>query len=130
MKVIKRKIPVSVQFARHPGKIETLEGPVFYEAGDALLTGVSGERWPVSRKSFDASYLPVAPLNPGENGGYIKRPITVDAIQVAEPTTIILQAGNGVLHATAGDWIVTAPDGNQWVVADSIFQQTYQAAPP
>lgn len=130
MKVIKRKIPVSVEFAHIAGTIETLEGPVSYEPGDALLTGVSGERWPVSRKNFDASYSPVTAINSGENGRYIKRTVTVDAIQVAEPTTITLQAGKGILHAATGDWIVTAPDGSQWVVADSIFQQTYQAANP
>ena len=38
--VCKRPVPVPVAFALADGVCETLEGPVHYQKGDALLTGV------------------------------------------------------------------------------------------
>ena len=46
--VCKRLVPVPVAFALADGVCETLEGPVHYQKGDALLTGVQGERYPRS----------------------------------------------------------------------------------
>jgi len=48
------KLPTELSFikAEKPGKIETLEGDMNYEAGDLIMTGVKGEQWPVSQKRF------------------------------------------------------------------------------
>src|SRR5471030_3521605 len=48
---------VTVQFAEKPGSLMSLEGPNRYAPGDALITGVTGERWVVSRDRFDAKYV-------------------------------------------------------------------------
>lgn len=42
---------VSVTFAQEAGRIATHEGEVGYFSGDALITGVGGECWPVTRHS-------------------------------------------------------------------------------
>lgn len=126
MRYLKRPIPVDVEFAPHAGTLQTLEGEVAFEAGDALMTGVKGERWPIRRHRFESTYAPVAPTRMGKNGRYLKKPVEVSARQAKAPESIELQAGSGTLQARPGDWVVTAPDGHQWVVANEIFHATYQ----
>lgn len=123
---VKRRVPVKVEFLHTSGEMRTLEGLVRYEMGDALMTGSAGEQWPITRSRFEATYEPVSPGVLGEDGFYVKKPIPVEATQVREELVVSLGDRRGVLHAKVGDWIVTAPDGSQWVVADSIFKQTYQ----
>ena len=43
LRVCKKPIPVRVEFATADGTCTTLEGPVRYRAGDAILTGVRSE---------------------------------------------------------------------------------------
>ncbi|WP_049117333.1 PGDYG domain-containing protein, partial [Burkholderia cepacia] len=45
---------VAVSFADADGELMSLEGPNRYVAGDALITGSTGDRWVVSRARFDA----------------------------------------------------------------------------
>lgn len=129
MKYRKKPIPHSVSFAKAAGTLQTLEGPVDYASGDALMTGVAEEHWPISRPRFEATYTPVPPTVMGENGLYLKMPIPVSAYQAHDNEMISLGDGRGELRAKPGDWIVTSPDGKQWVVADSIFHDTYEPIP-
>ncbi|WP_089159855.1 PGDYG domain-containing protein [Caballeronia sordidicola] len=66
----KRRDPVEVEIAQAPGVPATLEGEVGYNAGDALITGVKGERWPASRERFERTYEALPPTRPGESGRY------------------------------------------------------------
>ena len=68
LRVCKKPIPVQVEFATFEGTCETLEGSVRFRAGDAILTGVKGERWPVGREAFLSSYEAVPPTRTGSNG--------------------------------------------------------------
>ena len=61
---------VTVEFAAVPGVIESAVGLNRYAAGDALLTGSTGDRWCVSRDRFDAKYQPEAPTLHGQDGRY------------------------------------------------------------
>lgn len=126
MKYVKKPIPAQVKFARQAGTLETLEGPVAFGEGDALMTGVKGERWPIRRPRFEETYAPVPPTRMGENGRYLKKPKPVTARQTTIDETIDLGGDRGVLQAKPGDWIVTADDGRRWVVANDIFLATYQ----
>src|ERR1700750_3099179 len=66
---------VDVEFAAGSGELMSLEGPNCYQAGDALITGSTGERWVVSRERFDAKYLPAeAEVTHGAAGRYRNRP--------------------------------------------------------
>jgi hypothetical protein len=47
-----------VAFASERGILDTREGKVSYEEGDALLTGTLGESWPVARDRFMEAYMP------------------------------------------------------------------------
>src|SRR4051794_41552182 len=73
-RVTKKPTPVQVEFAAADGVCETLEGPVRFRAGDAILTGVQGERWPVRRDLFMAGYQAVPPTPTGEAAGNRKIP--------------------------------------------------------
>ena len=122
----KRPLAVPVQFADAAGTIETREGSVHYERGDALLTGQEGERWPVARDTFDASYEPVAPTRPGKAGAYRKRPRVVWAKPMHEPFVVPLDGARGSLHGKPGDWLVQYAPDDLSVVSGSLFAQTYE----
>lgn len=120
---IARKIPVLVHacFALEDGTLLTLEGPVAYQKGDALLTGVEGEHWPVTRERFDATYQ--ATERPGV---YQKRIAEVWCWEATAPLEITLFGERGCLHAEPGDVIVQYAPRDQYVVAARIFPQIYE----
>jgi len=124
----KRPIEVTVRIAAVDGVLLTWEGSVAYKAGDALLTGAKGEEWPVEAARFGTTYRPVAPTQSGQSGLYEKLPMIVRAHQAQSAQRLQLSNERGSLRARAGDWIIQAPDGDRWVVADEVFHETYEAA--
>ena len=56
MKAIKKPIPIDFEFATEDGVIRTLEGLMQYKKGDAIITGIKGERYVCRRDIFDESY--------------------------------------------------------------------------
>lgn len=127
MQYVKRALPTQVLFAEHAGTLDTLEGVVAYQNGDALVTGVEGERWPIAREDFERTYEAMLPTRMAEDGTYTKRHTPVQALQVTEITVLSIQSGTAKLRAAPGDWVVTDTHGKRWVVADTIFQKTYRA---
>lgn len=125
---VKRPVPVSVEFAEGEGTLDTREGAVRYQAGDALLSGIEGERWPVPRARFLETYDPVAPLRAGERGTYLKRRKAVWAWRTGAAVEIALSGERGTLRANAGDVIVDYGGGDLAVVAASIFEGSYARA--
>lgn len=123
----KLPIPLQVEFAGHAGVLASREGPVHYQAGDALLTGVEGERWPVARQRFDDTYAALPPTAAGAAGTYVKRRLVVWAWPIAQPVDIALSGGRGTLHGAVGDVLVQYGPGDVGVVAAAIFQKTYRA---
>lgn len=120
----KRMQQVQVTFAREGGVLTTLEGPVHYRPGDALITGGVGDRWPVRRTTFDERYEPAPGTAAGADGAYNKRPLSVLARKMEQAFTVRLPDGQ-VLHGQAGDWLVQYEIGDQAVVANAIFCDTY-----
>lgn len=115
-----------VRMARASGVLHTLEGPVAYQAGDAIVTGVRGEQWPIPRHRFEARYEPAdAHTAMGQDGPYRRKTSQVQATQTAEAVEVVLSGDRGALKAKAGDWLVRDAQGERWVVADGIFQDTY-----
>jgi hypothetical protein len=123
--VIKKPLPVSVHFAERPGICETLEGPVQYRDGDAILTGMEGEQWPVRRETFDASYQPVPPTVSGENGEYVKRPVTVLARKLERSLAVAVGWQDDPIVGHAGDWVLQYGPDDYGIVSASIFEKTY-----
>ena len=125
----KRPIAVSVRFAGDDGTCATLEGPVRYRAGDAILTGVRGEHWPIGRDDFLSEYTPIAPTVPGQDGQYVKEPGDVRALRLDRPLAVPVGWQNDPLQGRPGDWLLLYPDGSHGVIKDDIFRETYEELP-
>jgi len=124
-RAMKRPIPVQVEFAEADGVLPTLEGLVSYQRGDALLTGVAGEHWPMSLDKFRATYMPLDASD--ENAmRYVKRPMEVWAWVADTSLDIPLSAERGFLHANPGDVLVQYAPGDVYVVAARIFEASYE----
>jgi hypothetical protein len=117
---------VAVVFAETAGELLSREGLNRYAAGDALITGSTGDRWSVSRLRFDAKYLPVAPLSAGANGAYRARPMPVLARQMMEAFRVARCAGGDVLQGAAQDWLLQYAPGDFGIVENRRFQQVYR----
>jgi len=129
LKVMKLPVPVKVRFAMSPGNLKTKEGSVTYTVGDALLTGVGGESWPVQRSTFDETYEPMNGTLSGSEGLYVKKPIGVWAIQLDHAEDVWIGDGENRLLGEKGDWLVEYSVGRFGVVSQDIFQKTYQILP-
>lgn len=122
----RRPLDFEVVFAQERVVINTLEGPVNANAGDAIVTGIRGERWPVPAARFAGLYEPVPPTRMGEGGSYRRQAVSVSTSRLRQPFSVTLVGGRGVLSGKAGDWLVRHPDGSLNIVADQIFQKTYE----
>ncbi|HUB13406.1 MAG TPA: PGDYG domain-containing protein [Acetobacteraceae bacterium] len=130
LQVRKRPLPVQVTFASADGICATLEGPVRYRRGDAILTGTRGELWPVTRGSFFDSYEAMPPTSPGQDGTYRKRPAPVLALRLERALAVPVGWQDDLLQARRGDWLLHYADGSHGVVSDRIFRDTYEPAGP
>jgi hypothetical protein len=124
--VQKLPIPVSVRFALSDGVCETLEGDVAYKEGAAIMTGVSGEHWPIERYKFEASYDAIAPTQLGQDGWYFKKPIRVLAWQLTEPMQVTVGWKDSPLNGKIGDWLLQYADNDYGIVSGDIFLKSYQ----
>ena len=110
--------PIHYDTATDSGTVDTLEGPVRYEAGHKIITGPKGEKYPVSPESFEDKY-------------------DIDDEHTATPKKIVKYAKladhDGVLETSWGnleytkgnDVIVRHGEGDYGAVKLDIFQQTY-----
>ncbi|UAK24309.1 PGDYG domain-containing protein [Sphingomonas nostoxanthinifaciens] len=130
--VIARMRPIAraVWFADVGGICDTLEGPVRYAPGDAIVTGEQGEQWPVRRDRFLARYRRVPPTEAGGDGHYTKRATDVLALKLATAIRLALTGGSGVLEGQPGDWLIDYRDGSHAIVRDDIFAQSYDVVGP
>ncbi len=115
-----------VVFAKTAGSTKTLEGAVRHDAGDAIMTGDLGERWPIQRSVFEARYQSADGQAMGTDGRYYKSPRQILALQASGPTCVDLSHGRGVLMGGAGDWIVDHGGDDMAIVAADVFARTYR----
>lgn len=117
----KREVEVRVQFALAPGRLQTLEGEVQVRPGDAVVTGLHGERWRVSAGRFEAKYRP----GPTPDR-YVSRPYEVHALRLEEACEVMLSDGLSTLRGRPGDWLLDYGDGSLGIVAAHLFDLTYE----
>jgi hypothetical protein len=117
---------VAVSFAASDGVLASAVGSNAYRAGDALVTGSTGDRWTVSRARFDAKYRPDGGQRPGEAGPYRNLPQPVLAKRMAAPFRIARCAGGDLLTGEAGDWLLQYAPGDYGVVERARFERVYQ----
>jgi hypothetical protein len=119
---------VQVDFASEPGLIMSAVGPNHYSAGDALITGSTGDRWTVTRDRFDAKYRPSGGQMAGAAGPYRNRPVGIWAKQIAESFSIERCAGGDRLIGESGDWAVEYAENDCGLVARERFAAVYRRA--
>jgi hypothetical protein len=122
----KRVREVEVSFTDVDCTVQTREGLVHARPGDAIITGVEGERWRVSRERFVEKYRPVPPTISGRAGRYLGLPTRIMAVQMQEPFEVVLSDGVSRLHGGPGDWLVDYGDGSLGIVSPDIFATTYE----
>lgn len=118
-KTYKKSNPVPYRVADRPGTIETLEGPVAYDAGFYIMTGPKGEQYPITPQRFAEIY------NDEGNGTAIPKKI-IKVAKLADHDGSVKTSWGETLNYTAGnDVIVRHGPGDYGVVKKDIFQQTY-----
>ena len=122
----RRPLVFEVAFNQEKVVIDTIEGPVHAEVGDAVVTGVRGERWPVRRTKFAELYEPVSGTLMGEDVHYRRRAVVVRTTRLTQHLSLFLPDEQGALSGNAGDWLVQHTDGSFGIVADDIFERTYE----
>jgi hypothetical protein len=117
----KHPTPIHYKTAISPGTIETLEGPVDYQAGHKIITGPKGEQYPVNPAKFAEYY------DDNRDGTATPKKIFKHA-KLADHDGVV-KASWGDLNYKAGeDYIVRHGAGDYGVVKKDIFAQTYDTS--
>jgi hypothetical protein len=127
IRVVKDEV-VTVEFASAPGLVMSAVGPNHYAAGDALVTGSTGDPWCVSRERFDAKYRPAGGQGHGEAGPYRNVPTPVWAKRISQSFRIARSPGGDVLTGEAGDWALEYAPNDCGLVARDRFERVYRPA--
>lgn len=115
----KHPTPIHYKTAIDSGTIETLEGPVDYQAGHKIITGPKGEQYPVDLKKFTEYY------DDNKDGTATPKKIHKHA-KLADHDGVV-HASWGDLNYKAGeDYIVRHGPGDYGVVKKDIFAKTYE----
>ncbi|MDP9011472.1 MAG: PGDYG domain-containing protein [Pseudomonadota bacterium] len=117
---------VAVEFADQPGELQSGVGSNRYAAGDALVTGSTGDRWCVSRARFDAKYRPEGLTRAGQPGRYRNLPMPIRAKQMQTAFSVARCAGGDLLRGEPGDWLVQYAPGDYGIVARARFDAVYR----
>lgn len=109
------------EIADSDGTIDTLEGPVSYQAGDYIITGPKGEQYPISPEKFRE-------LKTDNGDGTASPKKIVKMAKLADHDGyVILQYNGSKLNYTKGeDYIVRHGKDDYGVVKRDIFAQTYE----
>jgi len=115
----KKANPVKYETANTAGTLQTLEGPVKYEAGYKIITGLKGEQYPIPAEKFASLY--------DDNGdGTATSKKIIKLAKLADHDGFVPTSWGELLNYTAGnDYIVRHGPNDYGVVKKDIFPQTY-----
>jgi hypothetical protein len=106
------------EIAQQAGTVQTLEGPVNYEAGHYIMTGPKGEQYPITPEKFHAMK--------DDLGNGVCTPKKIPKIAKLADHDGVIHTSWGDLNYTAGnDYIVRHGANDYGVVKKDIFAQTY-----
>ena len=116
----KKPIPLDFRYAEQTEVVQTKEGPVNANPGDAIMTGTKGENWPIPAEKFKQTYDVLSP------GKAAKKNIPVFAKEMQEPFRVKVSWSADLLQGEAGDFLVQYGPGDYGVVGAEIFRETYK----
>jgi hypothetical protein len=117
----KKASPVKYEIAKQAGSVQTLEGPVRYEAGHYIVTGPKGEQYPITPEKFKTLY--------DDNGDGTSTPkkITKQA-KLADHDGTLHTSWGDLAYSAGNDYIVRHGPGDFGAVKKDIFAQTYDTS--
>jgi PGDYG protein len=117
-KTWKNPMPVKYEIADAAGTVDTLEGPVRYDAGHYIITGPKGERYPITAEKFASLY--------DDNGNGTATPKRVEKwAKVADHDGVLHTSWGDLAYTTGADYIVRHGPGDYGAVKADIFAKTY-----
>ena len=115
----KHPTPVHYKTAIEPGTIETLEGPVDYQAGFKIITGPKGEQYPSPPEKFAGLY------DDNSDGTATPKKIMKIAKLADHDGVVNTSWGEPLNYITGNDYIVRHGPNDYGVIKKDIFPQTY-----
>ena len=119
LEAFKKPIPVKYSIAEEAYTVETKEGPVKCKKGDAIMTGVEGEVWPIPFKKFKKTYDIVSDTKA------TKKKILVQCSQLTLPVLVKVSWSEDLLKGEIGDYLVQYGKDDYGIVGKSIFKKSY-----
>lgn len=117
--VFKKPVVLGFEVAGMETVVQTKEGPVTAKPGDAIMTGTQGERWPIPKDKFAATYDVLG------DGKCAKKRIEVLALRMDGPFTVKVSWSAEPLVGKPGDYLVQYGKGDFGIVDAKIFDETY-----
>jgi hypothetical protein len=108
------------EIAKTPGTVETLEGPVRYEAGHYIMTGPKGEQYPITPEKFAEFKDDLG------NGECTPKKIPKMA-KLADHDGVLHTSWGDLAYTNGNDYIVRHGPGDYGAVKKDIFMQTYSS---
>ena len=116
----KRPAKEHYEIAKEPGTIQTLEGPVNYEAGFYIMTGPKGEKYPITPERFNS-------LKDDHGNGVCTPKKIMKVAKVADHSGTVNTSWGEKLHYSPDvDIIVRHGPGDYGVIKKDIFDITYE----
>jgi len=117
-KTFKKPAKEKYEIARQAGTVQTLEGPVNYQAGHYIMTGPKGEQYPITPEKFHSLK--------DDMGNGIAAPKKIPKVAKLADHDGVIHTSWGDLNYTAGnDYIVRHGANDYGAVKKDIFAQTY-----
>lgn len=117
----KHPTPIHYKTAIENGTVDTLEGPVDYQAGHKIITGPKGEKYPVSAGKFAEYY------DDNKDGTATPKKIFKHA-KLADHDGVVKASWGNLNYKAGEDYIVRHGAGDYGVVKKDIFAQTYDTS--
>ena len=118
-KTFKRPNPEHYEVAQEDGEIQTLEGPVKYQAGYYILTGPKGEQYPMPPEKFRE-----LKDDAGDGVCYPKKIVKLAKL-ADHDGTVATSWGETLNYSSGEDYIVRHGANDYGVVKKDIFAKTY-----
>lgn len=109
------------EIAQQAGTVQTLEGPVQYEAGHYIMTGPKGEQYPITPEKFNT-------LKDDLGNGVCTPKKIVKIAKLADHDGVIHTAWGDLNYTAGNDYIVRHGTGDYGAVKKDIFMQTYDTS--
>jgi hypothetical protein len=109
------------EVAQEAGTVQTLEGPVQYEAGHYIMTGPKGEQYPITPEKFNT-------LKDDQGNGVATPKKIMKVAKLADHDGVIHTSWGDLNYTTGNDYIVRHGTGDYGAVKKDIFAQTYDTS--